>query len=530
MRLTLRNTWGALVALGARLLRPRELLVRSEGRVRYIVFSTPLQAAGAGAVLLVAGWLAFSSIGLVVSGLRIDERDQQIRQAKIAYLDLLAEVGASYDGSTTPLDHVAAREPVSRDRPGPNGDPLGEIDSIEAWLQRSAIERARAPKEHHALQAALRRYGADLRTLAGRNRVLTGEVNQLAERLHAVTAEKVRIEEHRQQLSDRLRVAEAALAEEAERSQALETHLARLETHLAAVEAGEFDPAEQLDLEVASIKRRISKGDEKSVEERIGGVLAALSGMIGQRDDLKAARAELHNRILELETRLAALRETQDEIVQNLAERTRGGVEEVEKTVAMTGLDVDMLLARARQQDGHGIGGPYLPVDGRGEPALVLASVADLDDAVARWESLQFILRTLPISSPVDSYWISSQFGVRKDPITGRSAKHEGLDLAAQLGAPVLASAPGRVVYAGHKGGYGRMVEIDHGLGIHTRHGHLRSISVKKGDVVGYRDLIGTVGNTGRSTGPHLHYEILVDGKPIDPMNFLKAGRYVFKG
>jgi len=94
----------------------------------------------------------------------------------------------------------------------------------------------------------------------------------------------------------------------------------------------------------------------------------------------------------------------------------------------------------------------------------------------------------------------------------------------------VLATAPGRVVFAGWSGGYGRMVEIDHGLGIHTRYAHLMQIDVEVGDTVDYRQDIGLLGSSGRSTGPHCHYEVRVDGRPYDPMNFLKAGKYMFKG
>ena len=86
------------------------------------------------------------------------------------------------------------------------------------------------------------------------------------------------------------------------------------------------------------------------------------------------------------------------------------------------------------------------------------------------------------------------------------------------------------MVTAGWKGSYGRMVEIDHGMGIKTVYAHLDSISVKVGDVVGYRQLVGKLGSTGRSSGPHVHYEVRYNDKPLDPMGFLKAGRYVFKG
>jgi murein DD-endopeptidase MepM/ murein hydrolase activator NlpD len=93
-----------------------------------------------------------------------------------------------------------------------------------------------------------------------------------------------------------------------------------------------------------------------------------------------------------------------------------------------------------------------------------------------------------------------------------------------------LAPAPGTVIYAGWMRDYGRIIEIDHGLGIRTRYAHLKSISVKVGQTVEFRQQIGKLGNSGRSTGPHLHYEVQVNGKPFDPMNFMEAGKYVFKG
>jgi murein DD-endopeptidase MepM/ murein hydrolase activator NlpD len=146
-----------------------------------------------------------------------------------------------------------------------------------------------------------------------------------------------------------------------------------------------------------------------------------------------------------------------------------------------------------------------------------------------RLRILQDVLSQLPLTPPLDSYWVSSYFGKRRDPYNGRWAMHEGIDLAGQAGLKIRAGAPGRIVTAGWKGGYGQVVEIDHGYGITTLYGHLKSVTVNEGDQVKHRGEIGRLGNTGRSTGPHVHYEIQVDGKPVDPMNFLKAGRYVFK-
>ena len=107
---------------------------------------------------------------------------------------------------------------------------------------------------------------------------------------------------------------------------------------------------------------------------------------------------------------------------------------------------------------------------------------------------------------------------------------HRGVDLGAMNRAVVLATAPGKVIYAGWKGKYGRFVAIDHGNGIVTRYGHLRRISAKPGQKVDFRAKIGQMGSSGRSTGVHLHYEIQVNKRSVDPLKFMKAGRNVFKG
>jgi murein DD-endopeptidase MepM/ murein hydrolase activator NlpD len=247
---------------------------------------------------------------------------------------------------------------------------------------------------------------------------------------------------------------------------------------------------------------------------------------------LRAVRDELLSKVRTLESRLNAVSSTQNSMVEKLAERTRVGVDEIEKTVAMTGLKVDALLDAAGAML-SGEGGPFISprnYNHTAEEQLVLASIENLDGELGRWERLQVVLRSLPLTAPLDNYAIRSGYGVRKDPISGRAGMHEGLDLSNEIGTPVLATAPGKVVYAGWMGDYGRMIEIDHGLGIRTRYGHLKKISVKVGDTVDYRDEIGLLGSSGRSTGPHLHYEVRADDRPYDPINFLEAGKYVFKG
>jgi murein DD-endopeptidase MepM/ murein hydrolase activator NlpD len=144
-------------------------------------------------------------------------------------------------------------------------------------------------------------------------------------------------------------------------------------------------------------------------------------------------------------------------------------------------------------------------------------------------QALQALLDCAPLAPPVDYYNLTSKYGNRKDPFTKKPDWHEGVDLGAWPGTRVRATAPGVVTHAGYKGGFGRFVLIDHGCGIETAYGHLKKIYVKKGDNLDYRDTLGEVGSTGRSTGPHVHYEIRIKGKPVDPYQFIEAGRYVFK-
>jgi murein DD-endopeptidase MepM/ murein hydrolase activator NlpD len=127
----------------------------------------------------------------------------------------------------------------------------------------------------------------------------------------------------------------------------------------------------------------------------------------------------------------------------------------------------------------------------------------------------------LPGGRPVMKGWISSYFGHRTDPFTGRNAFHRGIDFAAPEGSKVLAVAAGVVTYAKDRFGYGRTVEINHGNGYVTRYAHNSSIVVKAGDVVKKGDPVATIGSTGRSTGPHLHFEVLSQGRAVDPMSFV---------
>ena len=169
-------------------------------------------------------------------------------------------------------------------------------------------------------------------------------------------------------------------------------------------------------------------------------------------------------------------------------------------------------------------GGPFEPVPANFD---FDESVSDLETALTALQEARSVAESLPLTPPMARRHVSSRYGVRPDPFLGRSALHAGVDYALPQGTPVTVSAPGKVVHAGRAGGYGKMVEIDHGRGITTRYGHMSRIDVRVGQTVTKGTPIGAVGSTGRSTGPHLHYEIRRGGKAIDPERFFGIGERI---
>lgn len=151
------------------------------------------------------------------------------------------------------------------------------------------------------------------------------------------------------------------------------------------------------------------------------------------------------------------------------------------------------------------------------ETALRETGILELWEALSERQSL---LAATPSIRPVRG-WFTSKFGYRISPFTGRPVMHSGLDIAAQPGAPIYAPADGIVSFAGFDPGYGKLVSIDHGYGVVTRYGHASQLFVEVGQKVKRRDIIAAVGNTGRSTGPHLHYEVRINGIPVDPIHYV---------
>lgn len=330
----------------------------------------------------------------------------------------------------------------------------------------------------------------------------------------------------------------------------LRSELGEVRTRLAAVETDRDAALRRqaaLSHTVQTLEGKLAGSERRSAA--LNGALestrAALAQARSESGAAERARESLRNRVASLEQRLGQLRESQNNLLGRATERTAAEIEKVERIVGRIGLDLGTLiprrsgkmLARTEETDGEGgRGGPFIPLPEKGgaNGAEVLAplvvALRSYDRHLAKYEEMQRLLRSLPLAAPLEQYKLSSGHGRRSDPINGKPALHEGIDLSAPSRTPVHATAPGTVVFAGWNGRYGRMVEIDHGYGIRTRYAHLQRIMVRRGQQVHYWHAIGQVGSSGRSTGAHLHYEVVVGGKSLDPERFMRAGKDVFKG
>lgn len=235
-----------------------------------------------------------------------------------------------------------------------------------------------------------------------------------------------------------------------------------------------------------------------------------------QPQGLDATFLRLQASLDQVENRQAATLNAVEEDYEARIRRMRGVFVDL-------GLDLNQMEGAASPRGG--VGGPFIPVKPLKDADNFERQIYRININRAQADRLTRTLALVPCRKPViGEVEFSSGFGVRTDPFNGRPAMHTGLDFRASSGDPVRATANGKVEAAGWGGGYGRMVEIDHGNGLSTRYGHLSEIHVKVGDTVKIGQVIGAVGSTGRSTGPHLHYETRIDGEAVDPQKFLRAG------
>lgn len=342
----------------------------------------------------------------------------------------------------------------------------------------------------------------------------------------------------RQKLDNAARDRDAAAARAAaldSEADALRERLSAAEKKLQSLDQAQAALSKQ-QTQNAALSARLDKiqADRAAEEARLAQYKASLEETARQLEKLSAPPAKRA-------TRRGRIRERLGEIWQKLSQislpqpATTGNatpgdpatgvaalgskeVGAIERAFAAAGVNITRLLSKFRAAPAEG--GPFVPPP-KSEPAGARSDGPGPEKLAA----IAGLVKMLPLSAPLADYDIGSRFGVRTDPINHRLSLHTGIDMDAPYRAPVYATAPGTVIYAGWLGDYGRAVEIDHGLGIVTLYAHLKRSLVSAGENVDRHAEIGLVGSTGRSTGPHVHYEVRVDGRPVDPAKFLGLAR-----
>jgi len=305
---------------------------------------------------------------------------------------------------------------------------------------------------------------------------------------------------------------------------------------------------------IASLVGNIERNDEKKsedvdaylkraevIEEKIRQITAKETWIdaedLGKKSELKDAligrdvaleeKRALEEKVRDLEEVISSLQAFEMDILRKVETISNKEIEKVKSSIS--GINSELKkrgkyfnpLANSKKNNR---GGKYEPASAAISAneemmALVNRAFTAADDQAYYRE----MIKKVPLGKPVWTYWLSSPFGKRSDPFNAKSARHKGVDLASNKGNKVKTMAEGKVVRAGLASGYGKLIEIDHGNGFKTKYAHLNAIYVTAGQEVSQGQAIGEVGSTGRSTGPHLHYEVLFDGVPVDPMAFIKA-------
>ncbi|ALL13496.1 peptidoglycan DD-metalloendopeptidase family protein [Caulobacter henricii] len=267
-----------------------------------------------------------------------------------------------------------------------------------------------------------------------------------------------------------------------------------------------------------------------SVEKRHSALAMLVSdfkGVPGAADALKTSQP--HLLAATPVQRIQATRMDQERLIDAAETFAKSRAERLRLAMRMAGLDASNYTGR-----GVSLGGPLIEA----KDPRALAAVLDVDEEFATrihraatdmsdMRSLNAAAQKLPFFRPTSNPAMSSSYGVRFDPFTRRPAFHSGLDFPGAFYTPIMSTAPGVVSFTGVRSGYGNTVEVDHGGGFKTRYAHLQAIAVRVGQRVAIGQRVGAMGSTGRSTGPHLHYEVWANGRAQNPNRFLKAGEYV---
>lgn len=298
-----------------------------------------------------------------------------------------------------------------------------------------------------------------------------------------------------------------------------------------------LDKSEKTDIDMVQYKQQAAVVEDKvkqittqkkwidadKLEEK-----ASLTEVSLQRDIALSERDEMRRQLVNMQDMLEDIKKAEVEILDRVSRIANSEISKIKSAVAAINLPLKKkglffnLFANDKRKAGSG--GPYIPADNKFlQQNNLNGKVSELFKNIDDLEYYNQILANVPLGKPVWSIWTTSHYGSRSDPFKKTKATHKGVDFAGRTGNKVKTVAKGKVIEAKYSNGYGNLVVLDHGNGFKTKYAHLNKIYVKKGQQLEINDVVGELGNTGRSTGPHLHYEVLYQGKDVDPMPFVKT-------
>ncbi|GAA0531937.1 murein DD-endopeptidase MepM/ murein hydrolase activator NlpD [Rhizomicrobium palustre] len=458
----------------------RQLYIRSDGRVQFFTLSSVFQGTVAGLTLIFLGWVAFATVNVIFKDRIIAAKDHRQQQQQAAYEARIADLQLAYDEVNTAL--VTADDRF-----------------------KSAADEL-AAKQNAILQVLDHKRQVD---------AVVNRQNTVSASANADSAGP--IEEGLDVGAPPSAIQSAPRAGQA-----------------VAPASGSSDIT--VDPKPVKPQPRGAKPTHASLLD-FGGAVGRITGLFHRQrpNDIAPeviARHPVLRQLAAQTERVKRLSVGQTVLMARTQGEAEQGVRDIRGVLKQTGINPDQFAQRVASAQG-GVGGPEIPLssvqlEGISDQAFqdaYLKASAVLEEMSELLAGMKHVPLTTPVSGP--SFERTSGFGARVDPFTGRYAFHPGVDFAGPTGSTVHATAPGTVVWADVRGGYGKMVEINHGYGIHTRYAHLSSILVHVGARVGEGAPVGKLGSTGRSTGPHVHYEIWYDDVVRNPRNFIEAGRHV---
>lgn len=449
----------------------RRIVIRTETSTRHLRVGAGAQIGMAAAFLALIGWGGFSTASWMTAELERDALTERLAAVETRFEQRIASLEADREATRARLtaENETTRQALEAERDLLRRDLAGHeqrLDALSEELSQRQMRLVAAAEAERGLSLALETLQAKLRDATARR--------------------------------------DAAMTETAK----MQAELQQSEQRLASMDSAEDEWA----------------STTQAVSDALKEVAAARDAAMSDAKDAGAQLAALQESMAESRAR-------REQVLGQLEDAVQVGLGALQDVFDRAGLNVDRLVEKVRKEYA-GEGGPFIPAAYHGDasplPGSEEARVASLMTGLERTALMRIAAQKLPLATPVHSaFRFTSGFGVRRDPINGRGRMHSGTDFASGRGTPIYATGDGVVVFSGWQSGYGNVVKIRHGFGFETVYGHMSKRRVQKGDRVASGDRIGDMGSTGRSTGTHLHYEVHIGGKPVNPMKYIEAARNV---